>query len=154
MEKLLLEMIYCQKIKHYEDVERFVACTLMSVQQPAEDVSTWTREALTFLQQHQFLLQYKQEAKSKVSAALHESSAPSCPPAGVAPSASEQGEGGAALLAASPLGRATTLSGISPKDAVLVSRVEWHGAWRGVAAVVLCIVCGTVQTVQCRVPDL
>lgn len=110
-------MIYCQQIKSPRDVERFVASTLMSVQQAAGDVQSWTRDALHFLQQHQFLLQYSQTAAPEQAGAV---SAPSCS------SSSSRGTaasllGGGHSLAASPLGRATTLSGVSPKDAVLVS---------------------------------
>lgn len=38
IEKLLLELIYCQRIKSIEDIEHFIVCTLMSVQHPRESV--------------------------------------------------------------------------------------------------------------------
>jgi hypothetical protein len=120
-------MIYCQKIKDFDEVKRFVACTLLSVQQSEQDVRTWTLEALTFLQQYQFLLQYKNESFNTTS--LVSDKASDLPLSSPSSSFSEEhrAQGGAAggahamaLLAASPLGRATTLSGIPPKDAVLV----------------------------------
>lgn len=90
-------MIYCQKIRSVDDVEKFVASTLMSVQQSEDNVKNWTDKALKFLQQHQFLLQYRHSA------------------------CTSNGVDSLPVLASSPLGRATTLSGVSPNDAVLVS---------------------------------
>lgn len=93
-------MIYCQRITHFEDVTSFVACTLMNVQQSRSDVERWTKEAMTFLKQHKFLLRYGDPSDG----------------------GGERPENGSnSTLASSPLGRATTLSGIPPTDAVVVS---------------------------------
>lgn len=145
----MLEMIYCQKIKQFEEVQQFVSCTLMSVQQPGPDVTTWTLEALEFLKQHQFLLQYKNLSLQNSTCILPCTSIPSSAPAAstLTLTTNERGHQGhqgglggqggcqagvgggedSSLLAASPLGRATTLSGISPKDAVLVGDREVMG---------------------------
>lgn len=110
-------MIYCQKIKCVTEVQQFVACTLLNVQKSQSDVATWTQQALLFLQHHHFLLQYKHDDNTVACELGAQTQIHTRDPL-------QQSSVGGQLLAASPLGRATTLSGISPKDAVLVSMHE------------------------------
>lgn len=103
IEKLLLELIYCHRIKIKEDIERFVICTLMSVQHSPDLVRSWVASAYVFLVQHKFLTEspldtipsYQQIITSKTS-------------------------NDELFLRATPLGRATALSGIPPRDALIV----------------------------------
>lgn len=86
LEKLLLEMISCRRLTRLEDVDIFVACTLLYVQCANADVVQWAHVALNFLVDAQFVL------RSGPDGALH----------------------------ATPLGRAASLSGIAPRDAIPV----------------------------------
>jgi hypothetical protein len=100
----------------------------MSVQQSALDVQAWTLEALTFLQKYQFLLQYAPTPTATATAPVTTTS--DAFSSDVAPVVGDTSADNDVLgdsnsrndtLASSPLGKATTLSGISPKDAVVVS---------------------------------
>jgi hypothetical protein len=85
LEKLVLEMISCGRLKSDDEVKEFVKCTLMTIQQPVQLVQDYTNEVLTFLRKEHFV------PKSRDGS-----------------------------LSPSPLGKATTLSGISPKDVMQI----------------------------------
>ncbi len=90
IEKLLLELIYCQRIKTKADVERFTICTLMNVQHPLDSVIEWVALAYSFLVKHQFLTESSRIDQAEI------------------------------FLRATPFGRATALSGIPPRDSLVV----------------------------------
>jgi replicative superfamily II helicase len=85
LEKLILEMICCGRLTRKNDVNNFIKCTLMYIQQPNTDILKWIQKAVTFLYRNQFILSTRDGSL--------------CP---------------------SPLGKATTLSGLSPEAAHLV----------------------------------
>ncbi len=93
IEKLILELIYCQRIKTKVDVERFTICTLMNVQHPPDSVKEWVALAYSFLVKHQFVTESTRQSLSI-----------------------EQ----EVFLRATPFGRATALSGIPPRDSLVV----------------------------------
>lgn len=91
LEKLLLEMITTNRLKHEKDVVSFIKCTLMWFQHNSNDILNYLKEAVIFLKKEQFVL------------------------------TSTNGS-----LTPSPLGKATMLSGIPPKDSkeVLQSLIQ------------------------------
>jgi replicative superfamily II helicase len=56
LEKLLLEMICVGRLSREEQVAEFIACTLMSIQQPEKEVKQWVTAAVSFLREGQFIL--------------------------------------------------------------------------------------------------
>ena len=86
IEKLLLELICCRRLKHENEVPEFIGCTLMSQQHPPVAVKKWTDDALQFLRSKHLVMLLADKGS----------------------------------LQASQFGIATTLSGLSPKDALCV----------------------------------
>ena len=112
MEKLLLEMVYCQKVNNLEEIKKFISCTLMTVQQSDQDVRIWTEEALVFLKHYKFLVMYGDDKSRDTPREM------TCNHSLKKDSHDDFVK--TQTLSASPLGRASTLSGISPQDAVMV----------------------------------
>lgn len=117
LEKLLLEMVHCNKLNSLSSVTEFVKCTLLMVQQPAEKVHCWADKAVSFLTRFQFIGRYNvSECTTETtleSTAIQRNSSSRVD--SVPGATSGQG-----LFSSTPLGKATCLSGISPRDAIVV----------------------------------
>jgi len=99
IEKLLLELICCERIRSLSDVQLFVGCTLLATQNTPAEVAQWTKTATDFLLQHRFI-------------------SASTPSDGV-------DSGRLVQYTATAMGRATVLSGLAPQDATeLIQSLE------------------------------
>jgi DNA polymerase theta len=85
IEKLILELVCCHKLRNYNDVEKYISCTLMYTQNDINLIKHWTKSAINFLITNQFFTNVTNNTYN-----------------------------------ASPLGIATTLSGIPPTEAILI----------------------------------
>lgn len=85
IEKLILELVCCHKLKNYNDVEKYISCTLMFTQNDINLIKEWTKTTINFLIMKQFFTYVNDN-----------------------------------IFYPSPLGIATTLSGIPPNEAVLI----------------------------------
>lgn len=86
VEKLILEMISCGKIKYENQIQEFLNCTLLYVQKGKEKILELGKNALRFIKERHFL--FRSEDKL--------------------------------VLNCSHLGKATTLSGLLPRDIALI----------------------------------
>jgi hypothetical protein len=115
IEKLLLEMISCGRLKEETSVMDFIHCTLMNTQLPGEQVMKYVRDAIVFLKKEQFVLSSRTVPTmnpSKSNSTATENNVQSEPKQEQAPISN--------LLYVSPFGKATSLSGIPPKDAPII----------------------------------
>eukprot|EP01041_Mallomonas_annulata_P000304 gene304-549_t len=94
-EKLLLEMICCRRLTRRDQVFTFASCSLLSVQRSQSEIECWVQRALSFLVDNQFIIETAE----------------------VSPNG---GDNDVYATVATPLGRATALSGIAPRDALPV----------------------------------
>jgi hypothetical protein len=115
IEKLLLEMISCGRLREETAVMDFIRCTLMNTQVPGEQVMKYVTEAMVFLKKEQFVLSSRTVPttnSNKNSNIITES---------LVQTESKQEQGPISnLLYVSPFGKATSLSGIPPKDAPII----------------------------------
>ena len=93
IEKLFLEMISCRKLTCTSQLNSFMKCTLLSLENSEEQIESWTKSAFTFLEANNFIL--------------------SLPP-------SKDHQDMRRPLVPSAYGIATVFSGINPKDSIEV----------------------------------
>ena len=113
--KLLLELIYCGRIRTIDDIALFVSWTLMAIQYPSEDVNDWTKTAVEFLVTRRFIRVVSQsipeEALVGTTDVVDGGAAPSVATANITllPTV---------MYLPTAMGRATVKSGIPPQDAL------------------------------------
>lgn len=111
IEKLLLELICCERIRYMRDIELFMRCTLLTTQNTPEEVTKWTQAATAFLQRHRFVT----FTVSTISAVSDSSANTGSRDNVHAPPVQDIDH---SMFAVTAMGRATVLSGLPPQDAV------------------------------------
>jgi hypothetical protein len=115
IEKLLLEMISCGRLREETAVMDFIRCTLMNTQLPGEQVMKYVTEAMVFLKKEQFVLSSRtvptMNSSKNINTAIENH---------VQTESKQEQAPISNLLYVSPFGKATSLSGIPPKDAPII----------------------------------